>query len=339
MTARSPLQSPALAALGLDLESTLNEEPRFLLDLCFLGALHAELVEHLGREGAHATLLQLGLLHGLRDAALVVRAGFGQSVLELPTGSPVTPRLAIRLAPHPDGSTDRFEIRGSWPERHEAEAYLAAVGPSDDPTCLVSSGYTSGWLSGIFDCDLLAVELECGASGATTCRFIARETAAGRDTSDPRVSRLLDSLPFPTCRQLVARHLASLPEPDRGDAFEAGSPVIHVWGPVMVIPFSGPDESLRALELIGRDPGARDVRVVIVDLSGAIIDEGFGAVALEQILDAIESWGAEPILAGISPLSAPVLKDLESTHLVIHKDLPEAIAAGFQIAELHRVSS
>jgi anti-anti-sigma regulatory factor len=107
----------------------------------------------------------------------------------------------------------------------------------------------------------------------------------------------------------------------------------------MVIPFSSPDESLRALELIGRDPGARDVRVVIVDLSGAIIDEGFGAVALEQILDAIERWGAEPLLAGISPLSIRVLEDLERTHLVIHKDLPEAIAAGFQIAELHRVAS
>jgi anti-anti-sigma regulatory factor len=339
MTPQFALQSPALEALGLDLESTLNEEPRFLLDVCFLGALHAELVEHLGRDAAHATLLQLGLLHGLRDAALVLRAGFGHSALELPAGFPVTPRLAIRLGPHAAGSADRFELRGSWPERHEAEAYLAAVGRGEGPTCFVSSGYTSGWLSGIFDADLLAVEAECSATGDATCRFIARETAAWRNTSDPRVSYLIDSLPFPAFRQLVAKHLESRPEPDRGDAFEAGAPVIHVWGPVMVIPFSGPEESLRALELIGRDPGARDVRVVIVDLSGAIIDEGFGAVALEQILGAIESWGAEPILAGISPLSAPVLEGLESTHLVIHKDLPEAIAAGFQIAELHRVAS
>jgi len=339
MTAGSPLQSPALAALGLDLESTLNEEPRFLLDVCFLGALHCELVEHLGRDQAHATLLQLGLLHGLRDAALVVRAGFGHSALDLAPGSPATPRLAIRFAPQPAGPADRFEIRGSWPERHEAEAYLAAVGCGTSPACFVSSGYTSGWLSGIFDADVLALEVECSAGGDSACQFIARETAAWGEISDPRVSPLLDSLPFPAFRQLVARHLESWPEPDRRDAFEAGAPVVHVWGPVMVIPFSSPDESLRALELIARDPGARDVRVVIVDLSGAIIDEGFGAVALEQILDAIESWGAEPILAGISPLSARVLDDLESTHLVIHKDLPEAIAAGFQIADLHRVAS
>ena len=91
MTAGSALQSPALAALGLDLESTLNEEPRFLLDVCFLGALHSELVEHLGRDAAQVTLLQLGLLHGLRDAALVLRHGFGHRALELPAGSPATP--------------------------------------------------------------------------------------------------------------------------------------------------------------------------------------------------------------------------------------------------------
>ncbi len=115
--------------------------------------------------------------------------------------------------------------------------------------------------------------------------------------------------------------------------------MVHVWGPVMVIPFSGPDESLRALELLGRDPGARQVRVVIVDLSGALIDDGFGASALEQILESIESWGAEPILTGVSPLSAQVVADLERAHLVLQKDLPHAIATGFQIAEAQRRSS
>ena len=55
------------------------------------------------------------------------------------------------------------------------------------------------------------------------------------------------------------------------------------------------------------------MRVVIVDLGGAIIDEGFGAASLEQVLDAVEGWGAEPILAGISPLSERAVADLERT--------------------------
>ena len=101
MPSGSLLRSPALVALGLDLESTLNEEPRFLLDPCFLAALHSELVEHLGPDDAHATLLQLGFLHGLRDAALVLRAGFGQSSLVLPPGSPATPPSAPGRGPRP----------------------------------------------------------------------------------------------------------------------------------------------------------------------------------------------------------------------------------------------
>jgi anti-anti-sigma regulatory factor len=76
--------------------------------------------------------------------------------------------------------------------------------------------------------------------------------------------------------------------------------------------------------------------VVIVDLSGTLIDDGFGAAALEQILGAIEGWGAEPILTGVSPLSAQVVGELESSHLVLHKDLANAIAVGFQIADAQR---
>jgi len=54
------------------------------------------------------------------------------------------------------------------------------------------------------------------------------------------------------------------------------------------------------------------------------------------VLDAVAGWGAEPILTGISPLSEPAVTDFEKTHLVIRKDLPEAIAAAFQIADAQR---
>ena len=81
------------------------------------------------------------------------------------------------------------------------------------------------------------------------------------------------------------------------------------------------------------------MRVVVVDLAGAIIDEGFGAAALEQVLDSVEATGAEPILTGISPLSEAAVADIERAHLVIRKDLPDAIATAFQIAEALRRSS
>lgn len=328
-----------LAVLGLDLQTTLREDPRFLADGRFLGALHDELREQLGPREARAALLQLGFLHGLRDALQVVVDGFGHASAPA-TLAPVAPRLAMRLAPGASSRRD-LAIAGSWPERHEAAAVLGALGPSDAPGCALSVGYTSGWLSGIHDADLLALEQRCAVRGDDACAFEAREASVWLAEGHPEALATLEALPFAALRDAVVRHLeAQPPRPrDAHEAFERDSAVVHVWGPVMVIPFSGPEESARALELIGRDPGARGVRVVIVDLAGAILDEGFGAAALEQVLDAIEGWGAEPLLTGVSPLSQGVVADLERTHLVIHKDLPEAIAAGFQIAQALRSAS
>src|SRR5262245_31588843 len=303
-----------------------------LLNADFLGSLHVELEARLGPESAEATLLQLGFLHGFCDALAVLRTGFAP--LEPPSqGKVATTRLAIRLAP-PRGPLD---WSGTWPEAIEARTRGAGVAAA--PTCHASAGYTSGWLSGILDADVLALEETCRALGHTDCGFVARDAAAWRAGDDARAHAALDALSYPTLRELAARHLPAAELPEEGERYEPGSPVIHVWGPVMVLPFAGSDECLRSLELLGRDPGARAVRVVIVDLSGAVIDEGFGAASLEQVLDAVEGWGAEPLLTGISPLSERVVADLEKTHLVIRKDLPEAIASAFQIADAQRRAS
>jgi anti-anti-sigma regulatory factor len=104
----------------------------------------------------------------------------------------------------------------------------------------------------------------------------------------------------------------------------------------MVIPFSNANEALRAVELIGHDPAARDVSVVVVDFTGVIVDDAFGAAALEQIVETIDNWGAESIFASVSPLSEIVVAELERQPLYIHKDLAQAIAAGFQIANSQR---
>jgi anti-anti-sigma regulatory factor len=104
----------------------------------------------------------------------------------------------------------------------------------------------------------------------------------------------------------------------------------------MVIPYSGANETISGLDLIRRDAGAKEVRVVVVDLASAIIDESFGALELERVLESIERLGAEPILTGISPLSERAVAGLEVSHLVVRKDLPSAIAAAFQIADAMR---
>ena len=325
--------SLSLDALGIDLEGSLLDEPRFLADAAFLGALHAELRDTLGAEPGANVLRQLGFARGLFDAGRLVRE-IGPGLAARAGAAPVPARLPMRLAPVParDGAVG---FSGSWPERHEAQAVVAALGGADAAACHASAGYTSGWLSGVLGLDVLALETRCTAAGAPACRFDVREAAVWRRRRGP-AARAAAALPFAQLRELVAQRLASLPAPARAEGFERGSPAIHVWGPVMVVPFAGADESLRALELIAHDRDARGVRVVIVDLAGAIIDEGFGALALERILDAVAALGAEPILAGVSPLSMGVVAELERAHALVRKDLPEAIATGFQIAQAQR---
>jgi hypothetical protein len=197
----------------------------------------------------------------------------------------------------------------------------------------VSAGYTSGWLSGLFDADIAVLETSCAASGAAACCFVAREAQAWREAPDPEADALLAALPFEALRDAVRSE--AVPAEVTG-GFDGEAAVIHIWGPVMVIPFCGPDEALQALDLIGRDASARQVSVVVVDLSGAIVDEAFGAMALEQLIEGVEALGAEIIFAGVGDLSVSVVAGLSSPPLLILKDLNAAIATAFQVASAQR---
>jgi predicted hydrocarbon binding protein/anti-anti-sigma regulatory factor len=323
--------SRALAALGFDPNSVLAREPGVLLDPHFLGALHAELEAEFGSEGAATTLMQIGLIQGLHDAWRAVGDDLGEGIASSP---PLAIRFTAVRNAEPAGA---IEMVGSWPERSEAGARLSLVGPCSHAACHLSAGYTSGWLSGTMDANILAIETSCTAAGAEECRFVAREADAWRADGDPRAVSLLAALPFDAVRELVrSRPRDDLERAPRG-GLDSEAAVVHIWGPVMVIPFTNGDEALSAVELISRDPAAQDVSVVVVDLAGAIIDEAFGALTLEQIIDSAEALGAETIFAAVSPLSEPVVSELDRLPLLIHKDVPHAIAAAFQVASAQRM--
>jgi hypothetical protein len=282
------------------------------------------------------TLFQMGFLHGLADAMRAVNDAFAND-----NGEPRTlvgPSLAFRL--HAKGFATReaaIDLQGVWPERTEASARLAALGRPQRPSCFLTAGYTSGWLSGTLDADILVLETACSACGADACSFTAREFSTWHECQDPDTQRFLDALPFTEFRNLVQS--SSSPQYSDSvdsDSYDPSGSVVHIWGPVMVIPFTDADETLRAIELIGHDSAARDVSVVVVDFTGAIINDDFGGAALERVVETIEAWGAEAIFASVSPLSEAVVADLECPPLFIHKDLSQAIAAGFQIANSQR---
>jgi hypothetical protein len=328
-----PRSEAAAPGLLFDPDALLVREPRVLLDPRFLGALHAELEDELGSRSAADTLLQIGFLHGLRDAlqavVQLVKADDGPALAALPC--PLPTRMRAIPGTLPQGA---IELHGSWPARAEASARLESLGPCEHTACAVSAGYTAGWLSGLFDADIAVLETSCSASGAAACRFVAREAQAWRASPDPEAGDLLAALPFATLRQAIRGE--SAPAQGSTSGFDSEAAVLHIWGPVMVIPFCGPDEALQALDLIGRDPSARQVSVVVVDLSGAILDEAFGALALEQLIEGVEALGAEVLFAGVGELSEPVVAGLSSPPLLVVKDLNAAIATAFQVAAAQR---
>jgi len=348
-----------IAGLGFGPASQLMTEPKLFVDARFLAALQVEFEEELGAEEARIALFQIGLLHGMRDAARLGNLeGVGPGLPELVGASP----LAMQFGSIESGPAG-LELSGCWPDAHEAEARLSKLGQSPHHACVLSAGYTSGWLTGTFEVDMLALETSCSVTGADGCTFRAREIEAWqRNPSDTALAReILARVPIGRLRNLTASRVAAATEGTPAarerpsTPLDTDDPAVHVWGPVMVMPFTDADTALGTIEMLGREPAMREVRVVVLDLGGIILDEGFGASGLEQVIANVEAWGADVILTGISPLSADIVNemiaelipersaetsriesDLEAPHLLIRKDLPEAIAYGFQIAEVHR---
>ena len=340
-----PDESPdvaALAALGFGPEASLMTEPKLFLDSRLLSALIVELEDELGYPGAARTLFLIGLTHGLRDADRAVAQGFlaSSATAAAPGSTPpgtVYPSLRMDLAA-PTGGPDGHHLCGSWPDRFEANAWLGRFGPSDTPSCWLSSGYASGWLSGTLDSDILALEDSCSGAGDACCRFNAREVASWQGCDDHALRDLLGEIDFELFRSLALRSPGgTTPEliESEGD-FDPEAPLVHIWGPVMILPFTTGDELLRTTEALSLDPATGDIAAVVLDLRGALVDEAFGAAAIERTLATIEAWEAEPILTGVAPLTEPVIRGLETDHLLIRKDLEEAIATAFLISEAQR---
>lgn len=310
--------------LGLEADASLRGNPRLLTHPALLGQLHAQLGEALGPEDARLALLQAGFLAGLRDGRAVAAVLFGSH------GEPAAgPRLGFDLRPLPGR---RLDLVGTWSEAREAEGHVSQLGASHEPVCSLTAGYTAGWLSELLDEDVAVVETACAASGAPACTFRV-QPAESWSNPEPAAAQVLAALDFDALHAAIeSADAESDPQPPDGCSVDPDLPIVHVWGPVMIVPYSGPGASISALDLIARDENARDVSVVVVDLGGMLVDAGVGALGLEEVLDAIERCGADAVLAGVSPASEPVLAQLRDRHLLLHHELPQAIAAAFQIA-------
>lgn len=323
---------PLDIGLGLETDAALCADPRLLGDLRRLGDLHARLALRVGEAEADAALLQGGFLQGLRDALHHVRAGLAGGPGPAPLVALAGPRIAFELRPRGPSGVD---ADGVWRGCAEAEGHVATCGRRGRPVCFTTAGYTSGWLSGLLDEDLIAVEVACAACGAPACRFRVRRASAWACSTHPLGRTLATALDFAGLRGALGAEPEE-EEPQSAEHVDPELPVVHVWGPVMVVPYSGASASISALDLIEHEDLARDVSVVVLDLSGSYVDTGIGALGLERVVDAIERHGADAVLAGVSRASEAGVAALERRHLTLRRELSLAIAAAFQIAGAQR---
>jgi hypothetical protein len=329
-----------LTSLGFGPDSVLMNDPKLFVDGRFLAYLLVELHDELPDQEASLALFQIGLLHGLRDAARVClghdRGGAGIG------DPPETTSLVMQWTGGAQNDAQgAFSIHGVWPERHEATSRCARLGAASAPACWMSAGYTTGWLRGTLERPLLAREVECAARGDAHCRFEVREMQTWQASADEALNRLLREVPFETFRRVASATPDADPHPSgpelRGDGrFDRGQPVVHIWGPVMVLPFTTLDEALGTVDMLSRDLGIHEIRAVVVDLRDRELDEGFGAAALEQVLETVESWNAQSLVTGIGPGAEAAIASLETSHLILRKDLSEAIATAFQVADAQK---
>ena len=318
-------------------------DPKLFVDGRFLASLLVELQDELGTPDSNLALFQIGLLHGLRDAARICDDHEDLSHPSHQTNAETTSLVMQWTGGAQTNADGAFSVEGTWPERHEAVARCSRLGASPEVSCWMSSGYTSGWLSGTLGRSLIAREVECSARGDEACRFEVQEASVWMQSEHDDVRWLLSEVPFEAFRKAavappIERH-AGRPAPVASQLdgqFDRSQPVVHIWGPVMVLPFTTLDEALGTIDMLGRDPGISEIRAVVVDLRERPIDEGFGAAALEQILETIESWNAQSLITGVCPASEAAIESLELSHLVLRKDLADAIATAFQIADAQK---
>jgi hypothetical protein len=296
-----------------------------------LARLRRNAFESVGRPYAAGILYGMGLAQGLLDGLRTARR-FGAALGGAPRhAGPGIPLLfqAGRIR------ADRG-FSGVLTNSVEASVHLREIGAESEPVCHVSAGYCSGWYSALLGEFLLVRELACAAHGSHACEFEARPAEAWIAARDPHAATLLAYLDFDAMREAALRKLGADVEEAEGSmmgAFDPLSPAVHVWGPVMILPYSGAADSLEAVETILGDLGPGALRVVVLDLTGARID-ALESTGLLRLLEVLEANKLETVLVGLPWLEARQFLPAEAAlSLPVHvADISEGISLAFQLA-------
>jgi len=290
-----------------------------------LSELRHDVFRSVGPELGQGILYGVGFSEGVIDALRVVKEGRRPAQRDRLCG----PALPILLQP---ASSDARRLCGTAPGALEAKLHLERFDASADPICVVTAGYAAGWYTELLDEPVLVREHHCHACGDALCRFEARRVEDWGD--DARIGELAAYLDI---RALRARARELLDDDDtesndEGDlfgSFDSLSPTVHVWGPLMVLPYSGAADCAAAIDTIVADVGAGHVRVVVVDVLGMRV-EPLEMAGLTRVLAYARDNDMEAVVVGIAPQASGVLGG-DLSNALRADSLTQGITLGFQM--------
>ncbi len=296
-----------------------------------LARLRRNAFEGVGRPYASGILYGIGLSRGLLDGLRIARR-FGATL----GGAPHHAGPGLPMVFQPGRTRADRGFGGELADSVEAAIHLREFGADDEPVCHVSAGYASGWYSALLGEFQLVREVGCSAHGARTCTFEARPVTAWLDARVPWAIERLAYLDYDAMRKTALERLAQDPDEAEGSmmgAFDPLSPAVHVWGPVMILPYSGSADSLEAVGTILGDLGPTALRVAVIDLTGARIDP-LEASGLLRLLEVLEAHKIESIVVGPPWLANPSwLPPRATLSLPLRAaDISEGISLAFQLA-------
>jgi len=302
------------------------EAPDAFDDPDALERLRANAFESVGLPYAEGILYGIGVAEGLVDALRVARRFTGPL-----GGAPGHAGPGLQLLFAANGLTPDRRFGGALHGSVEAAVHRRRYGGAHGPICHVTAGYCAGWYSALLGEFVLVRELDCAGAGAEHCRFTAQPVERWLGDGDAWAQGLLKYLDYEAMRESALKRLAASGEEIEGEmmgAFDPLSPAVHVWGPVMVLPYSGAGDSVAALETIAADLGERTIRVVVLDVTGARVD-AVEATGLLRTLDELSRRNLETVMVGVSEEIAALYK----LSLPLRaRDISEAIRLAFQLA-------
>ncbi len=293
----------------------LGQDRMLLFRQDSLGSLRQLLSDQVGAALSRAILTQFGYRCGFGDFQTLSKAYSWDSEQDRMGAGPVLHTWEGIVHAEPtmlefDRKKGHFHMTGIWRNSYEADLHLRQSGKSSEPVCHTLTGYATGWCSGFFGKDVVAIETQCSAMGDAHCGFEVRTPEAWGPEAEP-FKLALRNTDYSLSRELEDK--VKTVEQQSAAIRELSTPVIEIWDDILVLPIVGVVDTHRSVEIMNNLLSAivdRQAKCVIIDVTGVAVVDTKTADYLLKIVRAAFLLGTRCVLTGLSPAVAQTLVEI-----------------------------